>query len=156
MKPQLINRPALAAVISGVSVVHLVTAWTHGGPVAVPDVTAYLNISQRLWGALPIGDLPYHPGYGILVGVFGFLDADALHTAALCVNVLLFGVVVWIVPRVMCRLGASALTQWAGVALTCLHPSLTYGSRVAWPETLLVVVLLLVAVSYTHLRAHET
>ena len=124
---------------------HLVTAWTHGGPVAVPDVPAYLNISQRFWGAVTVPELPYHPGYGLLLGVFGFLEANALHTVALCVNALLAGLVVWMTQRLMRHLGASTKMLWVGVAIACLHPSVTHSSRVAWSEVLLVALLLCLA-----------
>ena len=133
---------ALKAAPVGATVIHLMVALTHGGPVAVPDVPAYLNVTQRLWGGLSIPELPYHPGYGLVVGVFGFLEGDAVHTAALCVNAVLAGLTVWMVQRLMHHFAAPRPVLWFGTAMACLHPSVTHGSRVAWPEVLLVVILL--------------
>ncbi|MBH65539.1 MAG: hypothetical protein CL784_03355 [Chloroflexi bacterium] len=124
---------------------HIAIGFTHGGPVAVPDVTAYLNIAQRLWGGIPITDLPYHPGYGIVIGPFGFLQGDAVHTAALCVNAALAGLTVWMVQRLLRYFAAPRSVLWFGTAIACLHPSITHGSRVAWPEVLLAVTLLWIA-----------
>ena len=112
---------------------------------AVPDVSAYLNITQRLWGGFSIPELPYHPGFGLVVGPFGFLGGDAAHTAALCVNATLAGLTVWMVQRLMHYFAAPRGVLWLGTAMACLHPSITHGSRVAWPEVLLVVVLLWIA-----------
>lgn len=136
---------ALKGVPFGVAVVHLGIALTHGGPVAVPDVSAYLNITQRIWGGFSIPELPYHPGFGLVVGPFGFLGGDAVHTAALCVNAALAGLTVWMVQRLMHYFAAPRGVLWLGTAMACLHPSITHGSRVAWPEVLLVVVLLWIA-----------
>ena len=133
---------ALKVAPIGATVIHLMVALTHGGPVAVPDVPAYLNVTQRLWGGFSIPELPYHPGYGLVVGVFGFLEGDAVHTAALCVNAALAGLTVWMVQRLMRHFAAPRPVLWFGTAMACLHPSVTHGSRVAWPEVLLVVILL--------------
>ena len=45
---------ALKVAPVGATVIHLMVALTHGGPVAVPDVPAYLNVTQRLWGGFAI------------------------------------------------------------------------------------------------------
>lgn len=131
-------------------VAHLAVALTHGGPVAVPDVPAYLSIAQRLWGAVPVAELPYHPGYGFLVGPLGFLDGDALHTAALCVNALLAALVVWMVQRLVRQSTAPQWVLWASTAIAFLHPSVSHASRVAWPETLLTVLLLAIGLCITN------
>ena len=54
----------LAAVLSG----HLITAMAAGGPVAVPDVPAYLGIAQWVGGdGLAPESIPFQPGYGLLL-----------------------------------------------------------------------------------------
>mgnify|MGYP001234096115 CR=1 FL=1 len=140
----------------GVAVIaHVTTALTHGGPVAVPDVPAYLSVAQRFWGAVPVIELPYHPGYGFLVAPLGFLSGDALHTAALCVNAVLAGIVVWMVQRLVRRSEAPQWVLWCSTAISVLHPSISHTSRVAWPETLLVVLLLSIGLCVTSLHPQK-
>ena len=114
---------ALRGAPFGATAVHLVIALTHGGPVAVPDVSAYLNITQRLWGGFSVPELPYHPGFGLVVGPFGFLGGDAVHTAALCVNAALAGLTVWMVQRLMHYFAAPRGVLWLGtaMALSLIH-----------------------------------
>ena len=145
-----------------VAAVHIVIALTHTGPVAVPDVPAYLSVSQWVAGVgqSPSG-LQFHPGYGLLLApVAGVVQTDgqSLHTAALMLNALAAGAVVVVAGR----LALLCLAQWGGasrwlagvggrltllavVLLAALHPSLTAASRIAWPETLLVLATLSVA-----------
>ncbi len=126
---------------------HVAVSVTHGGPVAVPDVPAYLSVSQWLYGGVLPSDLAFHPGYGFLLGPVGFLSGDSLHFAALFLNALLAGVAV-ILAATLCRnLGGSRTLQNAVAIVAALHPSISASSRIGWPETLLVVCLLLVALS---------
>ena len=133
-----------------VGIAHVAVALTHGGPVAVPDVPAYLSIAQRFWGAVPVDELPYHPGYGILISPLGFLDGEALHSAALCVNALLAGLIVWMVQRLARHLTSSQWLLWASTLIACSHPSVSHASRVAWPETLTIVLLLGIGLCITN------
>ena len=133
-----------------VGIAHLAVALTHGGPVAVPDVPAYLSVAQRLWGAIPVEELPYHPGYGFLISPLGFLDGEALHAAALCINALLAGLIVWMVQRLARKLTSSQWPLWASTLIACSHPSVSHASRVAWPETLTIVLLLGVGLCVTN------
>lgn len=126
----------------GTAVGHVVVALTHGGPVAVPDVSAYLSVSQWLYGGVLPDGLAYHPGYGFLLGLFGGLTGSDLHTAALITNGVIAGICVLMVTRLMERHGAP---QWAilcAALVAALHPSMSAASRIAWPETALVAVLL--------------
>ena len=132
-----------------VLVAHGVVALSHGGPVAVPDVPSYLSVAQWVAGGLPAPEFGYHPGYGLLLSPFALagLSPDGLHTAALLVNgVLAAGAVLlaWSLVRALAPDGPSWLAPGAA-ALAALHPSLTSASRVAWPETLLVVLVLATA-----------
>ena len=145
----------------------------HGGPVAVPDVPAYLSVPQWVVGVgqSPAG-LQFHPGYGLLlVPAAAVVQADgqALHTLALMLNALAAGAVVVVAVRLAQRcfgrpeLAASdraeptllavratpalsavraAPTLLAVALLAALHPSLTSAARIAWPETLLVLLTL--------------
>jgi hypothetical protein len=124
---------------------HVAVSVTHGGPVAVPDVPAYLSVSQWLYGGVLPSDLVFHPGYGFLLGPVGFLSGDSLHSAALLMNALLAGVVV-VLAATLCRdLGGPRGLQNVVAVVAALQPSVSAASRVGWPETLLVVCLLLIA-----------
>ena len=126
----------------GTAVVHVLVALSHGGPVAVPDVSAYLSVSQWIHGGVLPGNLAYHPGYGMLLAPFGGLSGGSLHTSALLANAALAGACVLMASRLMERHGGPTwAVQLAGV-LAAFHPSHSTASRVAWPETLLVAVLL--------------
>lgn len=121
---------------------HGLVALNHGGPVAVPDVSAYLSVAQWLHGSVLSENLAFHPGYGFLLAPFGGLSGSGLHTAALLLNAMLAGCCVVMAARLMERHGGP---QWAVIAAAvaaALHPSLSASSRIAWPETTLVVVLL--------------
>ena len=59
--------------------VHLLIAVTHGGPVALPDVSAYLSYGQYLHGGYLIDPTPYFPGYGLAHALFGNLPGPQLH-----------------------------------------------------------------------------
>lgn len=159
----------VGALVAGALVagVHVVVALTHGGPVAVPDVSAYLSVAQWVGGAgLAPEGLQFHPGYGLLlapvVGVLG-ADGQGLHTAALILNAIAAGAVVvvavWL--AVLClgfhvvgantggAVGANAHPPrpvlWLVAGLAALHPSVTAASRIAWPETLLTLLTLGIA-----------
>ena len=124
---------------------HCFLAVLHGGPVAVPDVSAYLSVAQWSAGGVLPDPLHFFPGYGIILTPLGWLPGNDLHTVALIVNALLAG---------GCVIGAASLAQSyekgpfiAGVAtlVAVLHPSLSTSSRIAWPETVLTAVLLTIA-----------
>lgn len=112
---------------------------------AVPDVSAYLAVAQWLYGGVLPENLAFYPGYGLLLGPFGSLPGADLHTAALLLNGGLAALCVLLAAGLAERYGAP---QWAIVATAigaALHPSLSVGSRIAWPETALVALLLLVS-----------
>jgi hypothetical protein len=89
--------------------------------------------------------LAFHPGYGFIVGPFGFLTGSKLHLAALIINAMVAGGAV-ILTAALCRcLGGTRRLQNVAAIVAVLHPSLTAASRIGWPETALVVVLLAVA-----------
>lgn len=140
----LINRtPRYLAIGTGLA--HVIVASRHGGPVAVPDVSAYLSVSQWMHGGVLPSGLAYHPGYGLLLGPFGGLPGSGLHTLALVANGVIAGACVLMAARLMERHGAP---QWAihcAALLAAVHPSLSTASRIAWPETILVAVLLSIA-----------
>ncbi|WP_419837786.1 hypothetical protein [Candidatus Poriferisodalis sp.] len=140
----------LAAVLSG----HLITAMAAGGPVAVPDVPAYLGIAQWVGGdGLAPQSIPFQPGYGLLLAPLVALSGvsllsvqgEAVHQLALIVNSLAAAAAV----LVAARLGMILSRRWwvAGVAglIAAVHPSLSSASRIAWPETLLGLTVLGVA-----------
>jgi len=90
---------ALAAVGMGVLLallaVHLRIAIVAGGPVAVPDVPAYLGIAQWVGGdGLALGHIPFQPGYGLVIAPLvavaqvSLLDTqgEVVHYLALVVN----------------------------------------------------------------------
>lgn len=129
-----------------VLVAHLLVALTHGGPVAVPDVPSYLAVPQWLAGGQEPPAFGYHPGYGLLLGPLAVLDLapDALHTAALVVNGLLAAAAV-LVAAALARALAPAGPDWLPVAAglaAALHPAFSSASRVAWPETLVGLLVL--------------
>ena len=131
----------VAALVAGV---HTLIALTHGGPVAVPDVSAYLSVAQWATGGIIPDPLHFFPGYGLLLAPVGWLSGADLHTAALILNGLF---------AASCVLGAASLAQSYGnsrhigavaALLAALHPSLSTASRIAWPETLLTASLLVI------------
>lgn len=128
---------------AGMAVIaHLVVAFFHGGPVAVPDVPAYLGFSQWIYGGTLPESIPYHPAYGLLLSPVGWLPGADLHTAALVLNAALAGVVVVFACQLAVRMGASAnVVSLIGV-VAAIHPSVSSSSRIAWPETLITSLLL--------------
>ena len=136
---------SVATVAALTTLAHCVVALLHGGPVAVPDVSAYLSVSQWLGGGVLPDPLHFFPGYGLLLSPASWLQGADLHSFALVVNGFLAG---------GCVVGAASLADryrnvphigLATAVLAALHPSLSSSSRIAWPETLLTAVLLVVA-----------
>lgn len=139
-----------------VLVVHLRTAMAAGGPVAVPDVPAYLGIAQWVGGdGLALRDAPFQPGYGLLIAPLVAISGvsmlgaqgEVVHHLALVVNSLVAVAAVVAAGR----LGWVGSRRWwvAGAAglVAAVHPSLSSASRIAWPETLLTLVVLVVALA---------
>ena len=143
--------------------VHLRTAMAAGGPVAVPDVPAYLGIAQWVGGdGLALRDAPFQPGYGLLIAPLVAISGvsmlgaqgEVVHELALVVNSL--AAVAAVV--VAARLGWVGSRRWwvAGAAglVAVVHPSLSSASRIAWPETLLTLVVLVVALAVAIAAQH--
>ena len=158
---------ALAAVGMGVLLavlaVHLRIAIAAGGPVAVPDVPAYLGVAQWVGGdGLALGHIPFQPGYGLLVAPLvavaqvSLLDTqgEVVHYLALVVNSLAAVAAVVVAGR----LGLVGSRRWwvAGAAglVAAVHPSLSSASRIAWPETLLSLFVLIVALAVAFAVLH--
>ena len=145
-----------AGVLFAVLAVHLRTAIAAGGPVAVPDIPAYLGVAQWIGGdGLAPDGIPFQPGYGLLlaplvaVSQVSLLETqgEAVHYLALVVNSLAATAAVVVAGR----LGLVGSRRWwiAGAAglIAVVHPSLSSASRIAWPETLLSSAVLMVALS---------
>ena len=145
-----------AGVLFAVLALHLRTAVAAPGPVAVPDIPVYLGIAQWVGGdGLAPGDVPFQPGYGLLiaplVAVAGVshlgTQGEVVHYLALVVNSLA-AVAAAVAAG---RLGLVGSQRWwvAGAAglIAIVHPSLSSASRIAWPETLLSVAVLVVALA---------
>ncbi len=158
---------ALAAVGMGVLLavlaVHLRIAIAAGGPVAVPDVPAYLGVAQWVGGdGLALGHIPFQPGYGLLVAPLvavaqvSLLDTqgEVVHYLALLINSLAAVAAVVVAGR----LGLVGSRRWwvAGAAglVAAVHPSLSSASRIAWPETLLSLFVLIVALAVAFAVLH--
>ncbi len=126
--------------------IHCVIALAHGGPVAVPDVPAYLSVSQWVVGVgQSTSGLQFHPGYGLLLVPAAAIvqtDGHALHTLALVLNAVAAGAVVQVAVRLAWLWLSKPLILIAVALLAALHPSVTAASRIAWPETLLVLLTL--------------
>ena len=133
---------------------HLLSAMAAGGPVAVPDVPAYLGIAQWVGGdGLAPESIPFQPGYGLLIAPLVALSrvsllgvqGEAVHHLALVVNSLAAAAAVLVAGR----LGSILSNRWwvAGAAgfIAAVHPALSSASRIAWPETLLGLAVLAVA-----------
>ena len=133
---------SLALVVTGC---HILIALSHGGAVAVPDVPSYLHIAQRLWGAAEVPDLAFHPGYGYLLAPFGVVFSNNFHTVALCVNACLAGLLVALVYQFGVRLEIHKAGLLTLVFLAAASPVISSASRIAWPEQLLMVVILVIA-----------
>jgi hypothetical protein len=150
-------------VLLAVLTAHLVTAMVAGGPVAVPDVPAYLGIAQWVGGdGLAPGGLPFQPGYGLLLAPLVAAaqvarlgaQGEAVHALALVVNALAAAAAVvaaarlsWVCSRRWWVAGAAGLAA-------AVHPSLSSASRIAWPETLLTLAVLLVAIAVAEAVTH--
>ncbi len=150
-------------VVLAVFVVHLRTAVVAGGPVAVPDVPAYLGIAQWVGGdGLALGHIPFQPGYGLLIAPLVAVaqvsllgtQGEAVHYLALVVNSLAAVAAVVVAGR----LGLVGSRRWwvAGAAglVAAVHPSLSSASRIAWPETLLSLFVLIVALAVAFAVLH--
>ena len=150
---------ALIAVLAG----HLITAMSAGGPVAVPDVPAYLSIAQWVGGdGLAPTDMPFQPGYGLLVAPLVVVSqvshlgtqGEVVHLGALVVNSLAAVAAVVVAGR----LGFVWTQRWwvAGAAglIAAVHPSLSSASRIAWSETLLGLAVLLAALAVAGAALH--
>lgn len=140
------GRPPGPLVGSIVFVFHICVGLVHGGPVAVPDVSAYLAVSQWFHGGILPADLAFHPGYGLLLAPFGWLEGEHLHSAALLINGAFAALCVPIGVRLATMFGADRRTQWLAAILIAISPSMALSARIAWPETLLTLVLLGTAV----------
>lgn len=145
-----------AGVVLAVLAAHLRTAVAAGGPVAVPDIPAYLGIAQWVGGdGLALRDIPFQPGYGLLIAPLVAVSrvslletqGEVMHYLALVVNSLAATAAVVVAGR----LGLVGSRRWwvAGAAglLAAAHPSLSSASRIAWPETLLTLAVLAVALA---------
>ena len=145
-----------AGVLFAVLAVHLRTAIAAGGPVAVPDIPAYLGIAQWVGGdGLALSNIPFQPGYGLLIAPLVAVSkvslletqGEAVHYLALVVNSLAATAAVVVAGR----LGLVGSRRWwvAGAAglLAAVHPSLSSASRIAWPETLLTFAVLAVTLA---------
>ncbi len=150
-------------VVLAVFVVHLRTAVVAGGPVAVPDVPAYLGVAQWVGGdGLALGHIPFQPGYGLLIAPLVAVaqvsllgtQGEAVHYLALVVNSLAAVAAVVVAGR----LGLVGSRRWwvAGAAglVAAVHPSLSSASRIAWPETLLSLFVLIVALAVAFAVLH--
>ena len=130
--------------------VHLLIAVTHGGPVALPDVSAYLSYGQYLHGGYLIDPTPYFPGYGLAHALFGNLPGSQLHTVALVGNALAAGLIVWLAASFSRRHGASPAVVIFCSFLAAIHPAVSSSSRIGWPETWLILLLLLICELLSH------
>ena len=136
----------------GVFLVHSVIAYTHGGPVAVPDVTAYLRFAQWPYGGITEFGSAYFPLYGVLLSAFGSLSGSDLHTAALLVNGGVAALLLWVTVRLATELGLSRCLVIAIGIFTALMPTMAGASRMAWPEALLA---LLITCTYRYLHRSQ-
>ena len=135
---------------------HAIIAVTHGGPVAVPDVSAYLSYAQYLHGGQLIDPTPYFPGYGLVYSAFGNLSGSQLHTVALIGNGLVAAFIVVLAASFARRHGASQAIVIFCSVLAAIHPAVSSSSRIAWPETWLVLVLLLICQLLSHKSGKAT
>ena len=91
----------------------------------------------------------HHPGFGLLLAPVAILGASGttLHTAALVVNALLIGVVVLLTAALAREIAPDAGRWFVRIAalLAAVHPAVSVGARIAWPEPLLVAVIVGVA-----------
>ncbi len=142
------------SVVFAVLTLHLLTAVAAGGPVAVPDIPAYLGIAQWVGGnGLAPDGIPFQPGYGLLISplvaaleVSQFsVQGETVHRLALIVNSVIAAAAVLIAGRLSWMGSRRWWLAAAAGLIAATHPSLSSASRIAWPETLLGVAVLLVA-----------
>ena len=133
-------------------VLHALVAVTHGGPVAVPDVSAYLSFAQWIHGGVLPANLAFHPGYGLVLSPFGSLNGATLHTLALICNGALAASCVLLAAGLARRLNGPPWTIRVAIIVAAVHPALSSSSRVAWPETLLAVIVMCAALMLTSSR----
>jgi len=137
--------PIYLAII--VSASQAAVAISHGGPVAVPDVSVYLSFSQWLYGGLQPTEPAFFPGYGLLLAPVGWMSGSDLHTAALLLNSAAAGACVILAARLARMLGATPRVEMMAAVLTAVHPSLSSSSRIGWPETLLSLSVLVICLA---------
>ena len=135
----------VAAIATTAAVVHCFVAVWHGGPVAVPDVSAYLSVSQWVAGGVLPDPLHFFPGYGFLLAPVSWLSGSALHDTALIFNGILAGSCVFGAATLARKCGGSSAVTTGVALLAAIHPSISTASRIAWPETLLAVAVLVIA-----------
>ncbi len=142
----------------GVLTVHLLVASSAGGPVAVPDVPAYLSIAQWLGsGGLAPENLPFQPGFGLLLAPLVWVaqiselstQGESVHYIALVANSMAATAAVAVAGWLGWRMSGRWWVCAAGAAIAAVHPSLSSASRIAWPETLLALAVLVIAVAIT-------
>ena len=142
--------PRCIAVVTAAT--HILIALGHGGPVAVPDVSAYLSIAQWVHGGIRVADNAFHPGYGLLLAPLGLLPGETLHTCALMLNALLAGSAVILAARIARRWDAKPQIAVLFAAVAAIHPTLSASSRIALPETLLIVTICCLVLLVDHQR----
>ena len=139
----------LYLVVGAIFAAHLAVALSHGGPVAVPDIPAYVGYGQWFGGQSPVlPEAQYHPGFGMLLTplVWLGLDGSELHSAALIMNGILAAFLVVLTNKYAQMLGVSPGSRRLIMILVCVYPGVSSASRVALPETLLTVIVMLTAV----------
>lgn len=143
-------------VLLAVLAVHLRTAIVAGGPVAVPDIPAYLGIAQWVGGdGLAPDGIPFQPGYGLLIAPLVAVaqvsllptEGEVVHHLALVVNSLAATAAVAAAGRLGLVCSRRWRVAWAGGLIAAVHPALSSASRIAWPETLLALAVLVVALA---------
>ncbi|WP_428116728.1 hypothetical protein [Candidatus Poriferisodalis sp.] len=140
----------------GVLTVHLLVSSSAGGPVAVPDVPAYLSIAQWLGSnGLAPENLAFQPGFGLLLAPLVWVaqiselptQGESVHYIALVANSMAATAAVAVAGWLGWRMSGRWWVCAAGAAIAAMHPSLSSASRIAWSETLLVLALLAIAVA---------
>lgn len=129
-KTHLTNLSFVAAALVGMAVLRLST---RHGPGIGGDATIYLTSAQNLldgngFGLIgPRGEfriLPYFaPFFSVVLSFLGLIGF-ALEPAALWLNTLLFGVVIWLVSRESWRATESLAAAWLAALLTAVSPVL--------------------------------
>ena len=102
---------------------HVIVGVLHGGPVAVPDVSAYLSVSQWVHGGDLPSPLPFFPAYGLLLSPFGFLSGASLHSVALGFNGLCAAASIWCVHCITKRVKVRRPESIALVGICLLYTS---------------------------------